>query len=510
MQPGGMLPATTVVPLMRYRDVAAAIDWLCNAFGFERHFVVGGEGGTVHYAQLTSGSGMIMLGPVADSDFDKLFKQPDEIGGVETQSCYLVVDGIEAHCARAKAAGADIVLDIKEAAFGAGGYSCRDLEGHIWNFGSYDPWRGKRLPQVSLAAADRAQRPRRRGLGRDLAVLGLSIAALIVSFSLLRERLLPLVTPVEVARIAPPARQDRVQAQDQSVIANAEQEHQLNLQRLERATAQAEEQLTRVLAQKEQVLAEKTAAEHALKEAHQQKSATESGLEDIRRRLAASDTDRDRALKTAEDVRLQLELERDARERAMRLGQDARVELTQERESKATAERAAADLAQRLAEEARAREAAERATVELTQKLSETAQAKETLESNLRQTAEKLAMAEDAARRASASTPAQALANPSTGVQQPAATATAEASPAQSVPASSIVPSGRSARVGAWVREDLVSGPKRVRKRRIVVEPEPEPVKKKRVQTVRVVKPKPPSVKIELGIPTPGLSSGPK
>ena len=53
---------STVIPAMRYRDANAAIEWLCKAFGFERHLVVPGENGTVDHAQLTFGNGMIMLG----------------------------------------------------------------------------------------------------------------------------------------------------------------------------------------------------------------------------------------------------------------------------------------------------------------------------------------------------------------------------------------------------------------------------------------------------------------
>ncbi|MGQ0674115.1 MAG: VOC family protein [Hyphomicrobium sp.] len=178
MQTAGMA-ATSVVPLMRYRDCATAIDWLVRAFGFERHFVLGSEDGKVVFAQLTCGSGMIMVGPVGDSDLDDHLKQPDEVGGAATQSCYLAVDDIEEHYRRARACGAEIVLDLKGAAFGSQGYSCRDLEGHIWNFGSYDPWRGKRQPEVKLDAPP----PRRRGLVRDLVMLGLCGSALLVAVS---------------------------------------------------------------------------------------------------------------------------------------------------------------------------------------------------------------------------------------------------------------------------------------------------------------------------------------
>jgi uncharacterized glyoxalase superfamily protein PhnB len=83
-----------------------------------------------------------MLGSVSgkDSVWGRLIKQPDEIDGVETQSAYLVVSDADAIYARAKAAGAEILLDIKDEDYGGRGFTCRDLEGHIWNFGTYDPW----------------------------------------------------------------------------------------------------------------------------------------------------------------------------------------------------------------------------------------------------------------------------------------------------------------------------------------------------------------------------------
>jgi uncharacterized glyoxalase superfamily protein PhnB len=130
----------TVIPCLRYRNAPAAIEWLCQTFGFEKHLVVPGEGNTIAHAQLSFGNGMIMLGSVKASEFDRLMKQPDEIGGAETQSAYVIVSDADALYARAKAAGAKIVLDIKDEDYGGRGFSCRDLEGHLWNFGTYDPW----------------------------------------------------------------------------------------------------------------------------------------------------------------------------------------------------------------------------------------------------------------------------------------------------------------------------------------------------------------------------------
>jgi uncharacterized glyoxalase superfamily protein PhnB len=130
----------TIIPGMHYRDAAAAIEWLCSTFGFEKHAVYEGEGGTIAHAQLTFGNGMIMLGSKRDTGFGQFVKQPDEVGGYETQAAYVVVADADAIYERAKAAGAEILIDIKTEDYGGRGFVCRDLEGHIWSFGTYDPW----------------------------------------------------------------------------------------------------------------------------------------------------------------------------------------------------------------------------------------------------------------------------------------------------------------------------------------------------------------------------------
>jgi uncharacterized glyoxalase superfamily protein PhnB len=140
MTAGPKNTTSTVIPALRYRDAPAAIEWLCRAFGFEQHLVVPGENGTIAHAQLTFGNGMIMLGSARDDPFGRLVKPPRETGGVGTQSPYLIVADADAHCARAVAAGADIVFALKDEDHGGRSYSCRDPEGHLWNFGTYDPW----------------------------------------------------------------------------------------------------------------------------------------------------------------------------------------------------------------------------------------------------------------------------------------------------------------------------------------------------------------------------------
>ena len=130
----------TIIPCLRYRNAPAAIEWLCQTFGFEKQLVVPNEDGTIAHAQLNFGNGMIMLGSVHENEFGRLIKQPDEIGGAETQSAYVVVSDADLIYQRAKAAGAEIVLEIKDEDYGGRGFSCRDLEGHLWSIGTYDPW----------------------------------------------------------------------------------------------------------------------------------------------------------------------------------------------------------------------------------------------------------------------------------------------------------------------------------------------------------------------------------
>lgn len=133
---------TTIIPCLGYRDAPRMIDWLCRTMGFQRHAVhEDGKGGIAH-AELTLGTGMIMLSSPRDNDFAKLQSTPAALGGT-TQSPYIVVSDADEVYQRAKGNGAEIVIDIKDEDYGGRGFSCRDPEGHLWNIGTYDPWRIK-------------------------------------------------------------------------------------------------------------------------------------------------------------------------------------------------------------------------------------------------------------------------------------------------------------------------------------------------------------------------------
>lgn len=141
MSKSAVATKSTIIPCLRYRDALAAIDWLCEVFGFEKQAVYTNPDGSVAHAQLTLGGGMLMIGSVvADSEWGKLIRQPDDIGGDETQSPYLVVADADQVYERALKRDAEIVIDIKFEDYGGRGFSCRDLEGRLWSIGTYDPW----------------------------------------------------------------------------------------------------------------------------------------------------------------------------------------------------------------------------------------------------------------------------------------------------------------------------------------------------------------------------------
>jgi len=138
------LQGSVIIPSLRFHDAPAAIKWLCEVFGFKEHLVVPGEiEGTVAHAELVMGNGMVMLGSAEShggNAFDRKVRPAAELEGKTNQSIYVRVDDADAHYARAKAAGAEILLDIEDQHYGGRGYSCLDLDGNVWSFGTFDPW----------------------------------------------------------------------------------------------------------------------------------------------------------------------------------------------------------------------------------------------------------------------------------------------------------------------------------------------------------------------------------
>jgi len=139
-----MRPHATLIPCLRYQDAPVAIDFLCRAFGFERHVVYADkqDPAIVHHAQLTLGNSMIMLGSDRPGEVREIYrwKTPQAAGGI-TMCVSAFVEDPDAHYARAKAAGAEIVKGPRDnEGYPGRAYDARDPEGNVWNFGSYDPW----------------------------------------------------------------------------------------------------------------------------------------------------------------------------------------------------------------------------------------------------------------------------------------------------------------------------------------------------------------------------------
>jgi uncharacterized glyoxalase superfamily protein PhnB len=114
-----------------YRDPWAALDWLEKAFGFERSMVISDKDGRLAHAEMRFGDGYIMVG----SEWATFIASPASVGGKNTQSIHVQLqDGIDAHCERARAAGAAILQEPTDQFYGDRTYSARDPEGHVWTF----------------------------------------------------------------------------------------------------------------------------------------------------------------------------------------------------------------------------------------------------------------------------------------------------------------------------------------------------------------------------------------
>ena len=132
-----------IIPNLRYADAPRAIAFLCEAFGFERKVVYLSEQdpSVVQHAQLVWADRMVMINSTIETEFARAatMRTAAEAGG-PTVGLYLIVEDVDAHADRARAAGAEIILEPRDEDYGGRGFSARDLEGNVWSFGSYDPW----------------------------------------------------------------------------------------------------------------------------------------------------------------------------------------------------------------------------------------------------------------------------------------------------------------------------------------------------------------------------------
>ena len=115
-----------------YKDPWKALDWLEQAFGFERTMVISDNDGNLAHAQMGFGNSYIMIG----SEFADFTRSPQSVEGRNTQIVHVHLDGgVDGHCDRAREAGAEILQEPSDQFYGDRTYRARDPEGHVWTFG---------------------------------------------------------------------------------------------------------------------------------------------------------------------------------------------------------------------------------------------------------------------------------------------------------------------------------------------------------------------------------------
>ena len=121
----------TLTTGLHYQDPKAALKWLEEAFGFEPVMVVINADGTVGHSEMRFGEALIYVG----REWDEFHSSPASIGGKNTQSVHIQLDsGLDAHCERARKAGAVITREPADQFYGDRSYMAVDPEGHIWSF----------------------------------------------------------------------------------------------------------------------------------------------------------------------------------------------------------------------------------------------------------------------------------------------------------------------------------------------------------------------------------------
>lgn len=133
-----------ITPYLLYQDAGAAIAWLSAAFGLALSGTPHRDPtGRVTHAEMKLGEAWLFLGsPGAD------FKNPKLVGHA-TQSLYVDVENVDAHYARAVAAGATTIEEPTDTSYGARRYGAKDLEGHVWYFAqALAKERGKNIARV--------------------------------------------------------------------------------------------------------------------------------------------------------------------------------------------------------------------------------------------------------------------------------------------------------------------------------------------------------------------------
>jgi len=123
VRPNRSIPSATVIPVLIYPDVREAVSWLGEAFGFVERVRIGED----HRSQLSFGDGAVIIGDVRKE------RRPPRAGEV-THSVMVRVDDVDAHCERARAHGARVVMEPTDFEYGERQYAAEDPAGHHWTF----------------------------------------------------------------------------------------------------------------------------------------------------------------------------------------------------------------------------------------------------------------------------------------------------------------------------------------------------------------------------------------
>ena len=123
-----------ITPNVFYDDPAQALEWLSKAFGFETRTSMPGPDGRIIHAEMKVADSVIMMSPTSGSD---AWKSPKSLGGSVTLGLYVYIDDVDAHCARARGAGATIASEPEDMFWGDRTYVVEDLEGHRWTFAQH-------------------------------------------------------------------------------------------------------------------------------------------------------------------------------------------------------------------------------------------------------------------------------------------------------------------------------------------------------------------------------------
>jgi uncharacterized glyoxalase superfamily protein PhnB len=350
-----------LVPALRYRDLDGAVTWLCGAFGFQVHSVVRGDDGKAVFGQLMHRGALIIVGPVRDSELDRLMRQPDEIGGAETQSCYLVVEDADAHYVRARAAGAKILLKLKNDDNGGRGYTCADPEGHIWNFGTFDPAQERSIADTrpywqKLLAKKHV---RRWGIMAGVGA-GLIAAGAVAGFLASGQPWVGDKTSIEILDQLNHERDARQAAERSANEAQAEVARERSMREAAQKSASDLEQRIG-----KEAVAAKQGPERAAANA-----ASPPGA-DPTKDLNAARAESQRAKRAAQEALDRLGREKTAKDGAEKARQQAESQLAQERRAKERAELTVKEVNEQLVRERAAREMAERTAAQARAQLAD-------------------------------------------------------------------------------------------------------------------------------------------